>query len=61
MLKLSKGLLLTAGFLFIADSSLIVLGIENPLFGWPLPCPVTMIVFGLGLILFCLSSEAFKS
>jgi len=39
---------------------LIVLGIPNPLFGWPLPCPVTLALLGSGLLLFALKSKAFE-
>ena len=40
MLTASKWLLIIAAFWLIVDSVLIVGGIPNPLFGWPLPCPV---------------------
>jgi hypothetical protein len=33
-------------------------GLPNPLFGLPLPCPVTLILLGLGLILFILSGKS---
>ena len=60
MLKASKIILIIAGLLLILDAILIVVGIPNPLFGWPLPCPVTIIILGLGIFLFAISSEAFN-
>ena len=35
-------------------------GKPNPLFGWPLPCPATLLLLGAGIILFGLGSRAFK-
>jgi len=34
--------------------------IPNPLFGLPLPCPVTLAILGVGLLLFAIGSKAFK-
>jgi len=50
-----------AGFWLIVDAILIIAGIPNPLFGWPLPCPVTLALLGAGIILFTIGSKAFKS
>jgi hypothetical protein len=60
MLTASKWILILAGGLLIMDSTLMFAGIPNPLFGWPLPCPVTLVLLGVGIILFGVSSGAFK-
>jgi hypothetical protein len=60
MLKAAKVLLFIAGLLLIVDAVLMAARIPNPLFGWPLPCPVTLTVLGLGLILFVFSSKSTK-
>ena len=59
MLTASKWLLILAGVWLIIDSILIIGGIPNPLFGWPLPCPVTLLMLGVGILLFGVSSRAF--
>ena len=43
--------LLIAGFLFLVDVFLIVTGRPNPIKNWPLPCPITLLCLGIGLIL----------
>jgi len=60
MLKASKILLIIAGVLLIVDAILMAAGKPNPLFGWPLPCPVTLTILGLGIILFAIGSKAFN-
>ena len=60
MLATSKILLIIAGILLIVDAILMVARIPNPLLGWPLPCPVTLVVLALGIILFAFGSKAFK-
>ena len=60
MLIASKWLLLLAGFCLMVDSILIIAGIPNPLFGWPLPCPITLFLLGAGLLLFGIGSKTFK-
>ncbi len=60
MLKASKILLIVAGILLVVDAILMAAGMPNPLLGWPLPCPVTLVVLGIGLILFAFGSGAFK-
>ena len=59
MLAASKVLLVIAGILLIADAVMIVAGIPNPL-GYSLPCPVTLFLLGLGIVLFSFSSGAFR-
>jgi len=62
MLTISKWLLIIAGVLLIFDSILIFAGIPNPLSpNLPLPCPVTLILLGAGVLLFAIGSKAFKS
>lgn len=60
MLTASKVLLIIAGFLLIVDAVLMATGKPNPLFGWPLPCPITLVVLGLGILLFGFGSKAFE-
>ena len=61
MLKVSKILLVIAGLLLIFDAALMATGTPNPLFGWPLPCPLTLIILGGGIVLFALGSKAFTN
>ncbi len=61
ILNLSKWLLITSGVLFIINSILIFAGIHHPCCGWPYPCPISLLFFGAGIILFGISSDAFKS
>jgi len=60
MLTLSKWLLIIAGVLLMMDAIMIIAGIPNPLFGWPLPCPIPLFLLGAGILLFAISSQAFK-
>jgi len=60
MLTASKWLLIIVGALLILDSIGIFTGIPNPFFGWPLPCPVTLLLLGAGILLFGIGSKAFK-
>jgi len=60
MLTASKWLLIIAGALLIYDSILMFTGTPNPFFGLPLPCPVTLLVLGAGILLFGIGSKAFK-
>jgi len=43
--------LLIAGVLALYDVFLMVTHRPNPVKGWPLPCPMTMLTLGIGLIL----------
>ncbi|MGL4368609.1 MAG: hypothetical protein ACRCUT_02905 [Spirochaetota bacterium] len=56
MKKLSRICFIVSGLLLIADSTLMILGKPNPL-GLPLPCPVTLIILGVGLITFSISKK----
>jgi hypothetical protein len=60
MLTASKWLLIISGALLMMDSVLIFAGKPNPLFGWPLPCPVTLLLLGAGVLLFGIGGKAFK-
>lgn len=61
MLATSKWFLLVGSALLIIDAILIVAKIPNPIPGFPLPCPITWCVLGVGLLLFAISSKAFKN
>jgi hypothetical protein len=61
MLTASKILLLIAGILLIVDAVLMAARIPNPLFGWPLPCPVTLVCLGLGIIFLVVGSKTVKN
>jgi hypothetical protein len=60
MLTVSKWLLIIPGAFLILDSILIFAGKPNPFEGWPLPCPVTLLLLGAGILLFGIGSKAFK-
>ncbi len=60
MLTASKVFLIIAGLLLMLDAVLMATRTPNPLFGWPLPCPLTLVVLGVGVLLFALGSRAFK-
>ena len=51
MLLASHILLIIAAVMLICDAMFMFTGRPNPLKGLPLPCPVTLIVLGLGLLL----------
>ncbi len=56
MLKISKICFAISGFLLIADSTLMIMNKPNPL-GLPLPCPITLIILGIGLISFAIAKK----
>ena len=57
MLLTSQILLIIAGVLLIADAALMFAHRPNPIVaGWPLPCPATWTILGLGLILFSIAN-----
>ena len=51
MLIAAYVLLIIAAVLLIYDAILMFTARPNPIKGWPLPCPVTLIVLGVGLLL----------
>ncbi|MGD0855844.1 MAG: hypothetical protein ABSA18_08590 [Dehalococcoidia bacterium] len=55
MLIASLVFLIIAAVLLFVDASLMFAHRPNPLKGLPLPCPITLIVLGLGILLFSLS------
>ena len=60
MLTISKWLFIVAGALLIIESILLFAGVRTLLFGWPLPCPVTLLLLGVGVLLFGIGGAAFK-
>jgi hypothetical protein len=51
MLLASQIILIIAGVLALYDVFLMITHRPNPVKGWPLPCPMTMLFLGVGLIL----------
>lgn len=51
MLLASQIILIIAGVLAIYDVFLMITHRPNPIKAWPLPCPMTMLFLGVGLIL----------
>ena len=51
MLLASQIILIIAGVLLIVDGVLMATKRPNPIKGWPLPCPVTLWLLGLGVLL----------
>ena len=47
--------LLIAGILALYDVFLMITHRPNPVKGWPLPCPMTMLFLGIGLILLAIN------
>jgi len=60
MLKASRWLLIIGSASLLVDAILMFARKPNPLFGLPLPCPVTLTLLGVGLLLFAIGSKAFK-
>ncbi len=56
MLLVSQILLIIAGVLLIFDAILIFAHRPNLIAKWPLPCPVTLVILGLGVLLFSIAS-----
>ncbi len=48
--------LLIAGILALFDVYLMITKRPNPVKGWPLPCPMTLLFLGIGLILCSINS-----
>jgi len=55
MLLASQILLIIAGLSLLFDATLMITKRPNPIKGWPLPCPLTLIVLGIGIILFSIA------
>ncbi len=51
MLLVSQIILIIAGLLALFDVFLMVTHRPNPVKSWPIPCPMTMLFLGVGLIL----------
>ncbi len=56
MLLASQIILIIAGLSLLFDATLMIAHRPNPIKGWPLPCPLTLIILGVGLILFSIAS-----
>ena len=56
MLLAAQILLILAGVLLIVDALLMFARRPNPLKGLPLPCPVTLVLLGLGVILLSIAT-----
>ena len=56
MFVASQIILIIAGVLLILDAVFMVTHRSNPIKGWPLPCPVTLLFLGVGVILFSIAS-----
>ena len=56
MLLASQIILILAGISLIADALLVYTRKPNPFKGYPLPCPNTLVLLGLGVILFSIAS-----
>ena len=55
MLLASQIILIIAGVLLIVDAALMAAKRSNPVKGWPLPCPVTLVLLGVGIVLFVIA------
>jgi uncharacterized membrane protein len=60
MLITSRVLLIIAGLMLIVDAIFMLARMPHPL-GWPLHCPISLVVLALGIILFAFGSKAFKN
>jgi len=56
MLLASQIILIIAGVLLLLDGILIIAKRPNPVKGWPLPCPITLLLLGIGVILFSIAT-----
>ena len=56
MLLTAQILLIIAGIMLIVDAAFMFARRPNPLGGLPLPCPVTLVILGLGVLLFSIAS-----
>jgi hypothetical protein len=56
MLLASQILLIISGVLLFYDAWLMITHRPNPLKGLPLPCPVTLITLGAGVILLSIAN-----
>ena len=55
MLLISQIILIIAGVSLLIDAFLMITKRPNPIKGWPLPCPITLILLGVGIILFVIA------
>ena len=55
MLLASQILLIIASLMLVADAVMMATHRPNPVKGWPLPCPVTLVFLGIGLLIFSIA------
>lgn len=55
MMLASQILLIIAAILLLFDAALMFAHRPNPLKGLPLPCPITLVILALGILLFSIS------
>ena len=55
MLLVSQIILIIAGVLLILDGALMAAKRPNRIKGWSLPCPVTLVLLGVGIVLFVIA------
>jgi hypothetical protein len=51
MLLAAQIILIIAGLFLLFDAFLMATHRPNPIKSWPLPCPVTLVLLGVGVIL----------
>jgi hypothetical protein len=51
MLLASQIILIIAGVLLLADVFFMITHRPNPIKGWPLPCPLSLLFLAIGVIL----------
>jgi hypothetical protein len=51
MLLASQIILIIAGVLLLADVFFMITHRPNPIKGWPLPCPLSLLFLAIGIIL----------
>jgi hypothetical protein len=56
MLLASQIILIIAGVLLLADAFFMATHRPNPIKGWPLPCPNTLALLGIGVILLSIAN-----
>ena len=56
MLLASQIILIIAGASLLFDAAFMIAHRPNLIKGWPLPCPITLIFLGIGVILFSIAT-----
>jgi len=61
MLVASKWLIIVGSALLVIGSLLRFAGINTlPIVGWTIPCPISLLLLGIGLLLFAIDSKSFR-